>query len=299
MQPPDPTIIPDETGPPPDLVEVGVYPSSASGFEHGLVLLAMGYPYWLLESDRGFRLLVEPQHGEAARRQIAQADRESIGWPPPAPVIPESLSWQRSLFITPLLWAITVLSIFDHQQTWPKIVEERWIVDPPAIFARGEVWRATTALFLHASVEHVASNVIYGIFAFSAVLSAFGLVGGWLRLFAAGTLGNLIIAGLRYTEPYRSLGASTAIFGALGLLTGRALRAARAAPQGRPWRSILIPIGTAFTLFMLYGIGDFQTDAGAHATGFAVGLFLGSTAPVEQPRGPVTDPAGLTPRHRS
>src|SRR5947208_17010013 len=129
MQPPDLTPLPDEAGQPPDLAEVGVYSSSASGFEHGLVLLAMGYPYWLLESERGFRLLVEPQHCEAARRQLAQADRENIGWPPPAPVIPESLTWQRSLFITPLLWAIAVLSIFDHQQTWPKAVEGRWIVD--------------------------------------------------------------------------------------------------------------------------------------------------------------------------
>jgi membrane associated rhomboid family serine protease len=149
-------------------------------------------------------------------------------------------------------------------------------------------------LFLHANVEHVTGNVLYGIFAFTAVLSAFGLGGGWLRLLAVGFLGNLSIAALRFSEPYRSLGASTAIFGALGLLTGRALRAARAAPQGRPWRSILIPVGAAFTLFMLHGIGDVHTDAGAHATGFVVGLALGAARPATplQPTSPKEHPRG-------
>jgi hypothetical protein len=65
-----------------DLVEAGIYPTSEGGFEHGLVVLAMGQPYWLIPSEAGFRLLVEPGAFEEAREQLARFDRESVGWPP-------------------------------------------------------------------------------------------------------------------------------------------------------------------------------------------------------------------------
>ena len=46
---------------PADLVEADVYATFADGSEHGLVVLAMEQPYWLLPGENGYRLLVEPQ----------------------------------------------------------------------------------------------------------------------------------------------------------------------------------------------------------------------------------------------
>ena len=40
----------------------------------------------------------------------------------------------------------------------------------------------------------------------------------------AAVAGNFAIAGLNYPGPYRSIGASTAVFAGLGLLTGRAIQ---------------------------------------------------------------------------
>ena len=67
---------------PADLVEAGVFPTSAAGFDHGLVVLAMGHAYWLVPSDGGFRLLVEQSAFASVREQLACFERESRGWPP-------------------------------------------------------------------------------------------------------------------------------------------------------------------------------------------------------------------------
>ena len=63
---------------PGDLAEAGAYLTASEGFDHGLVVLAMGLPYWLVPSGARFRLLVEPQAldeagGTALARDIVEA----------------------------------------------------------------------------------------------------------------------------------------------------------------------------------------------------------------------------------
>jgi membrane associated rhomboid family serine protease len=263
----DPARVPD------DLAEAGVYPTSAAGFDHGLVVLAMGQPYWLLPYDAGYRLLVEPSTIEAAREQLGCFDRESIGWPP-RPVAPEAPA-RKTEFFTPLLWALAVLAVFYGQSEWPGVWESAGALDARAVFGRGEWWRPGTALFLHADFGHLTSNLLSGFFVFSAVLSTIGRRRGWLLLAGASIAGNFAIAALNYPGPYRSLGASTAIFAGLGLLTGRAIRAVRQARHPHRWRAVFVPLAAGLTLLGLFGAGDLRTDVGAHVTGFASGLLLG------------------------
>ncbi len=271
-----------------DLAEAGVYPTSAAGFDHGLVVLAMGQPYWLVPSDAGFRLLVDPLAIEAAREQLACFDRESIGWPP-RPVAPEAPP-RKIEFFTPLLWALAVLAVFCGQNEWPGAWETAGALDAQAVFGHGEWWRMVTALFLHADLGHLTSNVLSGIFVFSAVLSTIGRRRGWVLLASAAIAGNLAIAALNYPGPYRSIGASTAIFAGLGLLTGRAIRAVRRARHLPRWQSVFVPLAAGLTLLGLFGAGDLRTDVGAHVTGFAAGLILGfwrgALAPKDAPPKP-------------
>jgi rhomboid protease GluP len=275
MPPPTP---PGETAGDPvpgDLAEAGVYPTAAEGFDHGLVVLAMGCPYWLLPGGGGFRLLVEPWALEDARWQLACFDRESVGWPPRPPA--RALA-RRFELATPLLWALLVLSAYCCQGLWPERLEEAGALDAQAVFDRGEWWRPGTALFLHADIGHLVSNLLSGIFAFSAVLSTLGRRRGWLLLALASVSGNLAISALYYPGPYRSIGASTAVFAALGLLTGRALRAVGRDRSARGWRSVFAPLAAGTVLLGLFGAGGLHIDVGAHGAGFAAGLALGFSA---------------------
>ena len=111
--------------------------------------------------------------------------------------------------------------------------------------------------------------------------SAGGAGGCCSRL--ASIAGNLTVAALNYPGPYRSLGASTAIFAGLGLLTGRAIRVLRRPGRPHPWRAMFAPLAAGITLLALFGAGGLQTDVGAHLMGFAAGLVLGFAAGLPSP----------------
>jgi membrane associated rhomboid family serine protease len=269
-----------------DLVAAGVYATPAEGFDHGLVVLAIGESFYLAPADDGYRLLVEPAALAAVREQLACFDRESIGWPP-RPVFEERPVRRLELF-TPLLWAFLVMAVFWGQGAWPGRWEEAGALDPRAIFDQGEWWRLATALFLHADVGHLVGNVLSGIFVFAAVVSTIGRRRGWLLLALASLAGNLAVAALNYPGPYGSLGASTAVFAGLGLLTGRALRVLQRPDRPHRWRAVFEPLAAGLTLLGLYGAGEMHTDVEAHLMGFAAGLVLGFAAGLARH----ADPAG-------
>lgn len=261
---------------PPDLVEAGVYPDSSAGFDHALVVLAVGESCCLAPSPAGYRLLVEPAALEFVREQLACYDRESVGWPPPEASIERPA--RQADFFTPLLWALAVMAVFWCQRRWPNVLEAAGDLNARAVFDQGEWWRSFTALFLHANVGHLVSNLLSGYFAFVAVLTTIGRGRGWLLLAVAAVAGNLAAAAINYPGPYQSLGASTAIFAGLGLLTGRAVRGLRRPGRTHPWRAVLAPLAAGGTLLAMFGAGGAHTDVGAHLTGFSAGLLLGFAA---------------------
>ncbi len=255
-----------------DLVEVGVYRTSAEGFDHGLVALTLGYPFWLIPAGDAFRLFVEPGAAVVVREQLAYFEREKIGWPP-KPIVEHSHS-NRAELATPVLWCLALFAAFWAQGRWSGFTNAG-ALDATAVFERGEWWRPLSALFLHADLGHLVSNALSGVFVFSAVLTTFGRARGWWLLAASAIAGNVAAAGLNYPGPYRSLGASTAIFAALGLLTGRAVRVVMRAKHPHRWRALFVPMAAGLTVLALYGAGGQQVDVIAHITGFAAGLVLG------------------------
>src|SRR5690606_35044892 len=82
----------------------------------------------------------------------------------------------------------------------------------------GQWWRPLTALTVHVEFGHVAGNVAVGSCFGYFVARYAGPGGGGLAVLAAGFLGNLVTAYLQ-AGTHRSIGASTAVFAALGLLT--------------------------------------------------------------------------------
>ena len=268
-----PTTSVADDAPPNDLVEVGVYPREQAAFDRGLVVLAMGWPYWTATTDTDVRLLVAPEIASRVLVQLARFECESVGWPP-CPLV-ESFAYPTDV-ITPLLWAATVLAIFQLQATRPE-----WValgaLDGKAVFERGEWWRPATALWLHGDGAHVISNALSGAFLFTAVLKSFGRKLGWLWIAVAGVVANLALAALAYPVAYSSLGASTAIFAGLGLLTGRMVGALTRTDRRHRRRAVSVALGSGLVVFALYGAGGgaAHVDIGAHIAGFVVGLCLG------------------------
>ena len=136
----------------------------------------------------------------------------------------------------------------------------------------GEWWRTVTALTLHADPAHLLANlVIGGLFGlFAAQLLGGGLA--WFGILLGGAAGNGVNALLRPAE-HTSIGASTAIFAALGIVsawawmqrrTGRAMSMAR-------WT----PLISGLILLGYLGAGGERTDVLAHVAGFGSGLVLG------------------------
>ncbi|MBC8012179.1 MAG: rhomboid family intramembrane serine protease, partial [Burkholderiales bacterium] len=219
-------LVSESSEPPPEeaRIEAGIYASAVEGFEHGLVALAMGCPYWLEEGEDGYRLFVPAAAAAGVREQLRIFARENLRWPPPRlRETPAPVGRFSAALFPSALWALVVLAVFAAQGAWPGLVEAG-AMDARAFFADGEWWRAATALFLHADLGHVSSNVIGGVFLFSTVLATFGRARGACLLALSSVAGNLAAAAIHWPKDYRSLGASTAVFAALGMLTGRAVR---------------------------------------------------------------------------
>lgn len=134
---------------------------------------------------------------------------------------------------------------------------------------QGETYRAVTALFLHSDARHLAGNMA-GMLIFGAPfisLSGFG-VGPFMLLFA-GTLGNLFNAHF-YQSAHLSIGASTAIMAAAGLLV--AFQVTQKEKQLR--LNNLAPVFAGAVLIAMFSQGE-RTDVWAHVFGFLSGLGSG------------------------
>jgi membrane associated rhomboid family serine protease len=139
----------------------------------------------------------------------------------------------------------------------------------------GQWWRAFTALTLHVDPAHLMSNLAFGaVFGF---LAAQALGGGvaWLSIVLAGGAGNLVNALLQPPQ-HNAIGASTAVFGALGILVALSLYHWRDRSGGviRRWS----PLIGGLVLLAYTGMGGERTDVLAHVTGLVAGLAIGAGA---------------------
>lgn len=269
MGPAEPPPFDDEP-PPETLVEVGRFSEASEAHEHGLVVLALGWPYWLTSpAGEPHRLLVEPPAVSVVQRHLTAYGRERSGWPPPAmadPWVGRPLAW-----LTPALWSAFVLACYLRQAPWV----EAGVLDAQAVFDRGEWWRIATALFLHGSGAHVIANALSGILIFTATVATLGVRRTWLLIAVSAVLANLAMAGAHYPNEYRSLGSSTALFAAVGLLTGRAIRVVARSLHPHRWRAMFVPLAAGGTVLALHGASGENVDLGAHLVGFLTGLVIG------------------------
>ena len=138
--------------------------------------------------------------------------------------------------------------------------------------ARGEWWRAVTALTLHLDQEHLLGNVLFGAVAGVAASRLLGPGVAWASILGAAALANyaeILIAPITH----RAVGASTAVFAALGLLSGMAWRQ-RLTLRERLWYR-WAPLIAGVCLLTLLGAGNSSTRAPVDVLGHALGFLLG------------------------
>ncbi len=264
-------------------------------WEWSLVLEARGLPYRMERALLGYRLLVPVLQTEAVTAELTAYERENrrLRLPPtPLPMHDNTALTVGILLLLGLFHGIAqnAWRLFGYDAARQPIAwRESGMCDCFALSIQGEWWRSVTALTLHADAAHVLGNMGIGALVLVPLCRELGSGPGWFLTLLAGTLGNLLNCAVQGPR-HLSLGASTAVFGAVGILS--ALRAVR---EGRLERQALLPpLGAGLALLALLGIGDDpKTDVGAHIFGFLAGLACGGLAGLLLRELRLERPAGL------
>ncbi|GAB6094939.1 rhomboid family intramembrane serine protease [Desulfatiferula olefinivorans] len=234
----------------------------------GLILSSQGIRYTLDRYVGGYRIWVSDEEHERARSAIHLYIEENRGTKPKATSFVERFHHTYSGLFAALLifWVHTQLPPGQARES----VIEQYGASASAILD-GEVYRTATALFLHVDDIHLAGNM-GGLLLFGT--SVAGITGtglGWFLILVTGMLGNGINAWFFQTR-HLSIGASTAIFGALGILAG--YRTVRSFEEKGFHPSIILPVGAGLALLALLGAGE-RSDLTAHLFGYLAGLGCG------------------------
>lgn len=136
----------------------------------------------------------------------------------------------------------------------------------------GQWWRAWTALTLHLSGPHLTANLAAGVWFGYLAGRQFGTGVAWLLIVIGAGLANLAEA-LAGPPWHRSVGASTAVFTALGMMAAYTWRERLRFRQG--WVRRWGPLIAGVILLGWLGTAGKHTDVMAHILGFGIGVLLG------------------------
>ncbi len=235
--------------------------------EAALVLASVGLEHHVHRVEGEWVLFVRPARAAVARHQLAQYEVENKVLPrPPAPVHVVDSGVPGVLGYLCVIWAIPFIEFVlgGHWRT-AGVMYAGAVVD-------GEWWRTITALTLHADLGHLLANSLFG--------TLFGWLAGryigsgiaWFLIIVAAAIGNGANA-LIQADQFRSIGASTAVFASLGLVSTFVWRRGYVRSWG--WRRSFAPVFAAIALVAYTGTGGENTDVAAHLLGFGAGAAIG------------------------
>jgi rhomboid protease GluP len=255
-----------------DAIEIFSSPLRGECEERAFVLMAVGVPHELSQTPFGFSLWVDPDHLERARDELLHYQQESRRAPRRRAFAPPPLyahAWVGSALYAVVLLAVGIaislglgrLDAFQAGELDAGLVRQ------------GQWWRVWTALTLHLDPAHIAANLGAGAW--------FGYLAG--RLLGPGTAWALVVLGaglanameaLVASADHRAVGASTAVFTALGLLAAYSWRE-RHQVNLRPAQRYG-PLFAGVILLGWLGTSGEHTDVMAHLLGFLVGAASGA-----------------------
>ena len=252
-----------------DLVPVRLCPSQSDANQHALVLTAVGIPSHIVEEDAGIMLYVAATDALEAVRQLAAYDDEEAR----RVRRPARMRFPVPRAEGPLLFVAVMTFFFAATQASAWNID--WITAGAAqagLILKGEWWRTVTALFLHADGGHLLGNLAMGVVVGLLVSQLLGSGAAWLAILASGVIGNALNAAIQLPS-HTAIGASTAVFGGIGLLAGFTQVSASAPWHRGPRR--WLPLAAGLSLLVLMGTAGERTDIWAHVTGLVSGGLMG------------------------
>lgn len=239
-------------------------------FESRLVLAAAGVAADAYQQDGWWLLIVQSDDVATAKTELdtyrSENSAASSRRPPAIPVY-------RGAATAAVVYAAVILlfALFSETSAYDVAWQSTGRMQAGLVMD-GQWWRVITALTLHIDSAHILSNLVFGL--------VFGLMAGrvlgggvaWLVIVIAGAGGNYANA-IVQSPDHSSIGASTAVFAALGVLVAHALRPRASASQNsfQRWS----PLIAGGLLLALIGVGGERTDVMAHVTGFLGGVAVG------------------------
>jgi rhomboid protease GluP len=240
--------------------------------ERLLVLTSVGVEGFVSLGEGEFLLQVGAADATQASRHLSQYEAENRAPPPPPP--PPRLyphAWigcaAYVMVLVGVAWVLSNglvrLDAFDQG-----------VLDAARVQA-GEWWRAWTALTLHLDGPHLAANLGAGMWFGYLAGRQMGVGTAWLLTVTGAALANLL-EGLTGPPEHQAVGASTAVFAALGAMSAHSWRERLQLPQR--WARRWGPLIAGVILLGWTGSAGEGTDLVAHVAGFTVGAVLGALA---------------------
>ncbi|MCW5695700.1 MAG: rhomboid family intramembrane serine protease [Bauldia sp.] len=272
-------------------VQIRHFSNRTEAEQYALVLIAMQINCRLSGGDWGIGLSVAVRDEARARRELAQYAAENRARPaaPAGPTYPLTEGVDGAIAYA----AVMIIIAAAAERFW---FGADWLPAGAAhagLILGGEWWRAITALGLHGDFGHLIANLASGSLIGLALAQVIGGGLAWLSILLAGGIGNFANAVFQPAD-HVSIGASTAIFGGLGVLSTLAWRR-RAIGLNRGGLRSIAPLVAGATLLGFLGSGGGQDniDVAGHLAGFLVGGAIGFAVHVLADRLPASPRAQL------
>lgn len=233
-----------------------------------LVLTARGIDNRTHRLDGVWHLLVRERDLPAAKLELAEHQKENRVVPRVRPpVLQTGNGWWAVAAFLAAIWLVPWI----EGEFMVQSLRDTGAFDVGA-FRDGAWWLPVTALTLHGDLAHIASNSLFGGL-FGYLLGRFlGTGVGWLLTLLSAIAANMTSA-LIQPDDFRAIGASTAVFAALGLTGIYAwLRGAFASDDRR---RRFAPAFAAIAMIALTGTGGENIDLFGHLFGFGYGCLAG------------------------
>ncbi|MDF1839083.1 MAG: rhomboid family intramembrane serine protease [Planctomycetota bacterium] len=263
--------------------------------DRALVLRAINIPFAIQNMADTWILMVPEEFAGQALGELRSYEEENVGFneKPPPPVL--HTVGKPGL----LTYALLICAIFPAG-LYGMFGLNFWLAGrmDSALVLEGQWWRPITSLTLHADLGHIAANLFFGLLFGALTSQALGVGLTWSATLLAGTIGNLLTT-LIEGPGHLAVGASTAVFGTLGLFTvyewARRNQIREAYPRSYRYRPIATLLAGAVLLGFL-GMGgednSGRVDVLSHLTGFVSGSVLGALFAW------LRWPVGWTPKHQ-